>query len=45
MKGGPLDVTSSDSVLADNGAFHGEILEAFGEIFAGRLRVPLPAIG
>jgi myo-inositol-1(or 4)-monophosphatase len=45
MKGGPLSVTASDHVLADNGALHDEVLVAFHEIFGGRLRVPLPAIG
>ena len=45
MKGGPLAVTVSEHLLADNSALHDEVLGAFGEIFNGRLRVPLPEIG
>ncbi|HKE21928.1 MAG TPA: inositol monophosphatase family protein [Bryobacteraceae bacterium] len=44
MKGDPLSVTSSDHLLADNGALHEEVLEAFRTIFGGTLRVPLPSI-
>ena len=44
MKGGPLSVTASDHLLADNNALHDEVLEAFRAIFGGELRVPLPAI-
>jgi fructose-1,6-bisphosphatase/inositol monophosphatase family enzyme len=44
MKGDPLNVTSSDHLLADNGALHEEVLEAFRSIFGGTLRVPLPSI-
>jgi len=44
MKGGPHSVTASDHVLADNGALHEEVLDAFRAIFGGELRVPLPAI-
>ena len=44
MRGAPHSVTESDHVLADNGALHGEVLEAFGEVFQGRLRVPLPPV-
>jgi myo-inositol-1(or 4)-monophosphatase len=44
MKGGSLSVTASDHLLADNGALHDEVLEAFRAIFGGELRVPLPAI-
>jgi myo-inositol-1(or 4)-monophosphatase len=44
MKGDPLSVTTSDHLLADNGVLHDEVLEAFGAIFGGNLRVPLPAI-
>ena len=44
MKGGPLSVTESDHILADNGVLHEEILAAFGDIFRGTLRVPLPVI-
>ncbi|MGB7762967.1 MAG: inositol monophosphatase family protein [Bryobacteraceae bacterium] len=42
MLGAPHSPTQSDHVLADNGALHAEVLEAFGEVFQGRLRVPLP---
>jgi fructose-1,6-bisphosphatase/inositol monophosphatase family enzyme len=44
MQGGPHSVTQSDHVLADNGTVHAEILEAFADVFAGRLRVPLPPV-
>ena len=44
MRGAPHSVTQSDHLLADNGAIHGEVLEAFGEVFQGRLRVPLPPV-
>jgi myo-inositol-1(or 4)-monophosphatase len=44
MKGGAFSVTESDHILADNTLLHDEILAAFGDIFRGTLRVPLPAI-
>jgi myo-inositol-1(or 4)-monophosphatase len=44
MTGAPLSVTASDHILADNGLLHDEILAAFGEIFQGTLKVPLPEI-
>jgi myo-inositol-1(or 4)-monophosphatase len=44
MTGAPLSVTSSDHILADNGLLHDEILGAFGDIFHGTLKVPLPEI-
>jgi myo-inositol-1(or 4)-monophosphatase len=44
MSGAPLSVTTSDHILADNGALHDEILASFGEIFQGTLKVPLPEI-
>jgi myo-inositol-1(or 4)-monophosphatase len=44
MKGAPLSVTASDHLLADNATLHEEILAAFGDIFRGMLRVPLPEI-
>jgi myo-inositol-1(or 4)-monophosphatase len=44
MQGGPHSVTESDHVLADNGTVHAEVLEAFADVFAGRLRVALPAV-
>jgi myo-inositol-1(or 4)-monophosphatase len=45
MRGGPHSVTTSEHLLADNGALHDEVLGAFDEIFNGHLRVPLPEIG
>jgi myo-inositol-1(or 4)-monophosphatase len=44
MRGGPLSITESDHILADNGALHEEVLASFGDIFQGTLRVPLPEI-
>ena len=44
MKGAPLSVAVSDHMLADNAGLHEEILAAFGDIFRGALRVPLPEI-
>lgn len=44
MMGAPLAVSTSDHILADNGALHEEILAAFSDIFDGNLRTPLPAI-
>jgi myo-inositol-1(or 4)-monophosphatase len=44
MNGGPHSVTASDHILADNGALHGQVLEAFAGIFRGELEIPLPEI-
>jgi myo-inositol-1(or 4)-monophosphatase len=44
MRGAPLSVAASEHILADNGHLHDEILGAFGDLFGGRLRVPLPEI-
>jgi myo-inositol-1(or 4)-monophosphatase len=44
MTGAAHSVTGSDHLLADNGALHEEILEMFGEIFAGRFPAEMPAI-
>ncbi|MGB9604270.1 MAG: inositol monophosphatase family protein [Bryobacteraceae bacterium] len=44
MRGGPASLTGPH-VLADNGRVHEELLELFGEVFAGRFRTPLPQIG
>jgi fructose-1,6-bisphosphatase/inositol monophosphatase family enzyme len=44
MTGAPLNVTTSDHLLAGNGAFHDEILAAFAEIFRGHQRIPLPPL-
>jgi myo-inositol-1(or 4)-monophosphatase len=44
MKGAAHSVAASEHLLADNGALHGQVLEMFGEIFAGRFPVEMPAI-
>ncbi|MGA2114537.1 MAG: inositol monophosphatase family protein [Bryobacteraceae bacterium] len=44
MRGASHSVTDSEHILADNGALHAETLAAFAEIFAGKLRIPLPEI-
>jgi myo-inositol-1(or 4)-monophosphatase len=41
MLGAPLDLRGAH-ILADNTALHGDVVELFGEIFAGKQRVPLP---
>jgi myo-inositol-1(or 4)-monophosphatase len=41
MLGAPLDLRGAH-ILADNTALHGEVVELFTEIFAGKQRVPLP---
>jgi myo-inositol-1(or 4)-monophosphatase len=41
MLGAPLDLRGAH-ILADNTALHGDVVELFGEIFAGQQRVPLP---
>jgi myo-inositol-1(or 4)-monophosphatase len=43
MQGQP-HTFQSPHLLVDNGHLHGQILEIFGEVFAGRYRVPLPVI-
>ena len=42
MRGDPHGVTSSEDLLADNGALHEQVLVLFGEIFRGQFRVPIP---
>jgi myo-inositol-1(or 4)-monophosphatase len=44
MTGAPLNVTTSDHILADNGVLHDEVVSAFAEIFHGHQRTPLPAL-
>jgi myo-inositol-1(or 4)-monophosphatase len=44
MKGAAHSVTGSDHLLADNGALHEQVLAMFGDIFAGRFPVEMPAI-
>ena len=41
MKGAPLDL-HGPHILADNTLLHKEVLELFGEVYAGKPRVPLP---
>jgi myo-inositol-1(or 4)-monophosphatase len=43
MKGGRASVRAPH-ILADNGLLHNEILEVFGEIFAGQFRHTMPQI-
>ena len=43
MFGGPRLLRGAH-VLADNGLIHEEMLQIFGEVFAGRFRYPLPQI-
>lgn len=43
MNGAPRDLEGKH-LLADNGLIHEEMLQIFGEIFAGRFRYPLPQI-
>ena len=44
MTGAPLNVTTSDHLLAGYGAFHDEILARFAEIFRGHQRIQLPPL-
>lgn len=44
MNGGPLSITGSDHLLADNRALHEEVVRMFQEIFRGRQPVPLPEL-
>ena len=44
MNGQPLGITTSDHLLADNGALHDEVLRMFRQIFGGRAPVPLPQL-
>lgn len=44
MKGLPRDL-HGPSLLADNGAVHDELAGAFGDVFQGKFRHPLPPIG
>ena len=45
MRGAPHSLTASDHLLADNALLHDQIIGIFGEIFAGRFPVQMPAIG
>ena len=44
MAGAPHSVTRSEHLLADNGKLHEEVLAFFAELFAGNVRVDMPAI-
>jgi myo-inositol-1(or 4)-monophosphatase len=44
MNAGALSVTESEHILADNGKLHDEVLGVFGQIFQGKLPVPLPEL-
>jgi hypothetical protein len=37
-------VASSDTLLADNGALHQQVLTLFDEVFRGQFREPIPQI-
>jgi myo-inositol-1(or 4)-monophosphatase len=41
---GQAHTFASPHLLADNGHLHDQIVEIFGEVFAGSYRVPLPVI-
>jgi myo-inositol-1(or 4)-monophosphatase len=43
MRGEPARLDARD-LLADNSLIHAEVLELFGEVFAGRFRSPLPRL-
>ena len=45
MRGGPHDVATSEHVLADNGALHESAVGFFAEVFQGKFRAPMAAIG
>jgi myo-inositol-1(or 4)-monophosphatase len=41
MRGAPHNITSSENLLADNGALHESVLAFLAEIFRGEYRVPI----
>jgi myo-inositol-1(or 4)-monophosphatase len=41
MHSGPHQLLGSDHVLADNALLHDQVIGIFGEVFGGRLRVPM----
>lgn len=43
MRGGPPDLRGPH-VTASNSLIHGELLELFGEVFAGQYRYPMPPV-
>lgn len=44
MRGGAHSVTGSETLLADNGALHEEVLRMFARVFAGDMPVEMPEI-
>ena len=44
MRGAGHNVVTSETLLADNGALHDEVVASFEEIFRGQMRIPLPPI-
>jgi len=44
MRGDAHNVTSSEHLLADNGALHDQVLTLFSEVFRGEFRQPIPTI-
>ena len=43
MKGGPYEL-GGPTLAVSNGAIHHEMLEVFGEVFAGKYRFPMPPV-
>jgi len=44
MKGQPHSLTASEDLLADNGILHDQVIEIFGEVFGGKVRVAMPPV-
>jgi myo-inositol-1(or 4)-monophosphatase len=44
MRGGPISITASEHLLADNGLLHDEVVEMFAKIFSGRPPLALPEL-
>jgi myo-inositol-1(or 4)-monophosphatase len=44
MTGLSHSLTGSEHLLADNGLLHDQVLTAFGEIFRGEMRFPMPGL-
>ena len=44
MDGAAPCICAGTHLLADNGLIHEEMLQLFGEVFAGRYRYPMPQI-
>ncbi len=43
MRNGPVQL-QADNICADNGLLHDELIELFGEVYAGKYRAALPEI-